>query len=251
MKMKHILKYIFNFLIIIISFSGFSQDLKKDNKFKSKDSIPIRTERYGIRFGADLYKPFQSLIEKNYKGFELVGDYRISKNYYLSAEIGAENKTTNDTRLNFTTSGSYIKVGFDYNCYDNWLDMENMVYIGLRYGASTFSQELNSYKIYNRSAYFAELPSQNFGEKFNGLSGQWVEFVAGIKAKIINNIFVGFNVRINNLISNKKPETFDNLYIPGFNRTYDGDFGVGFNYSVSYLLPIYKKNNSKDKKNVK
>jgi hypothetical protein len=31
------------------------------------------------------------------------------------------------------------------------------------------------------------------------------------------------------------------LYIPGFNRTYDGDFGVGFNYTVSYFIPLYKK----------
>jgi hypothetical protein len=41
-------------------------------------------------------------------------------------------------------------------------------------------------------------------------------------------------------MSNKKPQNFDNLYIPGFHRTYDGDFGVGFNYTVSYFLPIYK-----------
>ena len=43
------------------------------------------------------------------------------------------------------------------------------------------------------------------------------------------------------LISNKQPDNFENLYIPGFNRTYNGNFGVGFNYSVSYLIPIYKK----------
>jgi hypothetical protein len=45
---------------------------------------------------------------------------------------------------------------------------------------------------------------------------------------------------LNRLVSNKK-ENFDNLYIPGFNRTYDGDFGVGLNYTVSYFIPIFKK----------
>ena len=43
------------------------------------------------------------------------------------------------------------------------------------------------------------------------------------------------------LISNKQPNNFENLYIPGFNRTYNGDFGVGFNYTVSYFIPLYKK----------
>jgi hypothetical protein len=32
-----------------------------------------------------------------------------------------------------------------------------------------------------------------------------------------------------------KAENFDNLYIPGFHRTYDGDFGVGFNYTILFL----------------
>ncbi len=37
-------------------------------------------------------------------------------------------------------------------------------------------------------------------------------------------------------------QEFDNLYIPGFNRTYDfSEFGAGFGYGISYLIPIYKK----------
>ena len=79
------------------------------------------------------------------------------------------------------------------------------------------------------------------GEKFNGLSAQWIEVLVGVKAKVINNFYVGFSLRMNRLVSNKKPDGFDNLYIPGFNRTYDGSFGAGFNYTVSYFIPIYKK----------
>jgi hypothetical protein len=72
----------------------------------------------------------------SYKGLELVGDYRLTKKYFLAAELGNENKTTDDVRLNFTTKGSYLKVGFDYNAYENWLDMENVISIGMRYGFS-------------------------------------------------------------------------------------------------------------------
>ena len=52
---------------------------------------------------------------------------------------------------------------------------------------------------------------------------------------------MGFGVQLKLLVSNTKPSGFDNLYIPGFNRTYDGSFGVGFNYTVSYFIPLYKK----------
>ena len=241
--MKHTSKFTFSIVLILLSFLLNAQQ-------KKADSIPPKIEKFGIRFGADLFKLTRSFYDKNYKGIEFVGDYRLTKNYYIAAELGNENKTTEDDRLNSTAKGTYIKVGFDYNSYENWLDMRNMVFIGLRYGASTFSQQLNSYKLYNTSTYFPEAPTVVSGEKFNGLSAQWFEVVVGMKAEVLKNIYVGFSVRMNRMLSNTKPENFDNLYIPGFNRTYNGDFGVGFNYTVSYFLPLYKTKSS-PKKEVK
>ncbi len=205
------------------------------------DSIPVKTNRYGVRLGIDLYKLTRALYDKDYKGIEFVGDYRLTKKYFLAAEIGNENKTTDDDRLNFTTKGSYLKVGFDYNAYENWLDMENIISIGMRYGFSTFNQQLNSYRIYNANPYFGEAPVIASGQKYDGLTASWIEVVAGVKAKVFNNVFLGFSLRLNRLVTNKEPENFSNLYIPGFNRTYDGSFGVGFNYTVTYFVPIYKK----------
>lgn len=214
---------------------------KKQPEEKKNDTIVIKTNRYGLRVGVDLFKLTRALCDKNYTGIEFTGDYRLAKRHFLAAEIGNENKTTDDTRLNMTTKGSYIKVGFDYNAYENWLDMENVISIGLRYGASTFSQQLNSYKIYNANPYFGEAPVVTSGNTYSGLTASWIEVVAGVKAKVFSNVFIGFSLRLNKLMSNKKPDNFDNLYIPGFNRTYNGNFGVGFNYTVSYLLPFYKK----------
>jgi hypothetical protein len=118
--------------------------------------------------------------------------------------------------------------------------MENMIHLGLRYGVSTFSQELNSYKIYDTSTYFPTVPPVVAGTKFDGLSAQWVEVVAGMKAKIFNNFYAGFSVRMNYLVTQTQVENFENLYIPGFNRTYGGKFGAGWNYTVSYFIPLYK-----------
>jgi len=227
-------KCIFSIGLILVSISIRAQETKKD-------SIPLKTERYGVRVGIDLFKFGKSFFDENYKGLELVGDYRLTKNYYLAGELGNENKTTQDDRLNFTTKGSYFKVGFDYNVYENWLDMENLIYIGLRVGASTHSQEINTYKVYNPNPYFGEAPEVVSGEKFDGLSAQWGEFLIGVKAELFSNLYAGFSFRLNYLINTKEPDGFENLYIPGFNRTYDGTFGVGFNYTVSYFIPIYKK----------
>lgn len=260
MKKKHTLKYFFSFCLVLSLFSAQAQDKTgSDKRTKVEGAIPetpksatklpegkkndtiVKTDRYGFRVGVDLFKLTRSFYDENYKGLELVGDYRFSKKYYLAAEVGNENKTTEDTKLNSTAKGSYLKAGFDYNGYQNWLNMENIISVGMRYGVSTFSQQLNNYKIYNAHPYFNEAPVIPSGNKFNGLTASWIEVVAGVKAKVFNNVFVGFSLRLNKLITNKKPDNFDNLYIPGFNRTYNGDFGVGFNYTVTYFIPFYKK----------
>lgn len=231
--MKLMLKYSFSILFTLVSLVNFAQEQPKDTTKK--------TQRYGLRIGADISKLARTLYDKNYKGLELVADYRLTKKMYLAGELGNENKTTDDDRVNFTTKGTYFKVGFDSNFYENWLDMENMIHIGLRYGVSSFSQELNTYKIYDTSGYF---PTGNLvasGKKYDGLSAQWAEVVAGMKAKLFNNVYAGVSVRMNYLISQKKPDNFDNLYIPGFNRTYDGKFGAGWNYTITYFIPLYKK----------
>ncbi|WP_396157328.1 DUF6048 family protein [Flavobacterium sp.] len=247
--MKPISRFYCSICLVLLSLIGNAQEVSETKK----DSIPLKKERYGLRLGVDLFKLTRSFYETDYRGLELVGDFRLTRRHYLAAEIGNENKTVDDDQLNFTTEGTYIKVGFDYNSYENWLNMENIISIGLRYGVSSFSQTLNSYQIYNPNPYFGEQPIVIDGTKNDGLTAQWVEVVAGMKAEVFKNIFVGFSFRLNRLVSQKRPNNFDNLYIPGFNRTYNGDFGVGFNYTVSYFIPLYKatvktKEKSKDKK---
>lgn len=264
--MKHTLKYFFSSCLMMCLFLAKAQETKPTNSASESSkipqtklltpisvgsktveiqtdsiSVPTKADRYGVRVGVDLFKLTKALYDKNYKGIEFVGDYRLTKKYFLAAELGNESKTTEDTRLNSTTKGTYLKGGFDYNGYTNWLDMENIISIGMRYGLSTFSQQLNSYKTYNPNPYFGEVPFITSGDKYNGLTASWIEVVLGMKAKVFNNVFMGFSFRMNKLITNKQPGNFENLYIPGFNRTYNGDFGVGFNYTVTYFIPIFKK----------
>ncbi|WP_112086566.1 DUF6048 family protein [Flavobacterium lacus] len=229
-------KCIFSFLLFLFSQTILAQETKNDSII-----TPLKTERYGLRLGIDASKLARSFIQEDYRGLEVVGDYRLTKKYYLAGEIGNEKRTIDEDRVNFTISGTYFKVGFDYNSYENWLDMENLIYVGMRFGTSTFSKELNTYRVYNPNPYFGESPTIASGRKFDGLSAQWIEIVAGVKAELFSNFYAGFNFRINYLVGNKEPNDFENLYIPGFNKKYEGKFGVGFNYTLSYFIPLYKK----------
>lgn len=231
--MKHMLKYIFS-LVFLLCFS-----IENNAQDKTKDTVKI-PQRYGLRVGVDLHRLTKSLYDDSYKGLELVGDYRITKKFYIAGELGNEDKTSYNDNLNFTTKGTYFKVGFDYNAYENWLDMENMIFVGMRVGVGSFSHQLNSYNIYQAGNFYGPNTIIS-GQEFNGLSASWIEVVSGLKAEVFSNLYVGFSLRLNYLTSNREPEEFANLYIPGFNKTYEGSkFGAGFNYTVSYFIPFYK-----------
>lgn len=200
-----------------------------------------KIEKYGIRVGVDLAKPLRSLVEDGYSGFEVMGDFRVTKKFYAAVELGNETKDWNEPYISATTSGSYAKIGFDYNAYENWLGMENAITLGMRYGISTFKQELLSYRIYTDNPAF---PTETIydPQEFSGLTAHWAEFILNVKTEILNNLYLSLNVQLKRKISETEPENFANLYIPGFNRTYDySEFGVGYGYSLSYLIPIFKK----------
>ncbi len=246
------LRYFISLSAICLSLVVNAQEKPID--LQPKDTLEYKDE-YGLRVGADLSRLVFSFIDEDYTGLELVGDYRLTNKLYLAAELGNEEKRQTEDLSNtlvydFTSSGSYIKIGVDMNTYENWFGMNNAITIGGRYAISSFSQTLNDYNIYNSDRFFNEdfLPGVSPGDEFSGLNASWLEFVAGIKAELFANIYIGMTARLGFLITNKEDERFPNLWIPGFNRVTDGsNFGVSYNYTISYFLPLYKKSKKQRK----
>ena len=242
MKMQHRLIFIINLIILmVLPLTSFAQEDPEVQVKNVNDTIVVK-QKYGLRLGGDIGKLVRSFIDDDYKGFEISGDYRLTSKLYLAGELGIEERSIKNDYLDVTSNGSYFKAGIDYNMYTNWLDMENLIYTGLRVGASTFSQNLNRYTIYNTDQYNPPFSSTELKE-YKGLSAIWLELVIGVKAEVLTNLFVGFNVQLKGMVAEDEPSNFENLYVPGFNRTFDsGRFGFGFGYNVSYLIPIFKKN---------
>lgn len=238
------LRYFTSILFVFCLMSGFSQNKPVD--MQPKDTVEYR-QSYGLRAGIDLSRPLISSLDDNYTGFEIVADYRLTEKLYIAAELGTEDKTRQEDSYNFTTSGSYLKVGVDNNTYANWYGEQNSIFYGGRLAFSSFSQTLNNYQYFNSNRYwnpdtFAE--GTNNAEEFSGRSAAWVEAVFGTKVELFANIFLGASIRLGILVSNSDggDDRFPNLWIPGFNKVTDGSrFGVGYNYSISYFLPLYKK----------
>ena len=125
--------------------------------------------------------------------------------------------------------------------YENWFGMENMIYTGFRVGTSSFTQTINSFTTFNSNQFWEQFSSDEEIE-FDGLNAIWAELILGIKAEVLQNVYIGLNVQLKSLLSDTEPDNFENIYIPGFDRTYDsGNFGIAFGYNISYLIPLYKK----------
>ena len=235
-------RYFINICFALCGLYAFSQDKPID--LQPKDTV-THNQKYGLRVGIDLSRPILSFSNNDYIGLEFVGDYRLTHKLYLAAELGNEKKTKQEDLYNFTTSGSYIKLGVDYNTYANWYGEQNSIYFGGRYAFSSFSQTLNNYQIYDSNRYWNPddfIDGSSIAQEFSGLNASWLEFVFGTKVELFANIYLGASIRLGFLINNKEPDNFQNLFIPGFNKVTEGSkFGVGYNYSLTYFIPLYKK----------
>ena len=236
MKQQHMYKFITSicFLFVLVSVSA-----QQSTDTTLKDSIVYKTN-YGFRLGVDISKPIRGLLQEFYSGLEFVGDYRISKYWYAAAEIGTEEFTSKEDFTNSTSKGNYIRLGVNYNSYKNWLDMNNEIFIGFRYGFATFEQTLNSYQINSGNTI---LPTETITTPItnDGLTAHWSELQIGIRSEIYNNLFLTFSGSYKIMVSITDPENFKTHYAPGFNRVYASNTGFGFNYSISYLIPFSKK----------
>ncbi len=260
------LKYTINLFFLVSSICVIAQSKPIDTK--PKDTVEYK-QAYGLRVGVDLSKPVLGLTNNNYSGLEIVGDYRLTQKLFLAAELGNETKTkqeqlgpnyeetTTSPLYNFTTKGSFIKLGVDYNTYANWYGEHNSIFIGTRYAYANFSQTVNNYQIFNTNRYWDTddfSTGSTTAEEHNGLSAHWIEAVLGVKAEVLPNLYFGASARIGVIITDKDPDSsrFNNLWIPGFGKVTDNSaFGLSYNYSISYFIPLYKKSKKEKKKTTK
>jgi len=233
--MKKLRIWVFYISILGYGFPILAQEEHQESSSKKevlKNSMsPSKKAALSLRFGLDLYRISLTQFSNDYSGLELVGDFKISKEFYLAVEIGREETTKQSEQVNFTTDGSYYKLGFDYNMYENLAGLNNQVHLGLRFATSNYLHVLNKYTLLDRTPFWPnsanEITNGFATGKRDDLNAQWLEFVAGFKVQLLKNIYLGLSIR----------------YIPGFNqKTDENKFGAGFNYTLTYKIPLsFKK----------
>lgn len=223
---------IFSFTLILCLLTVISRGQERDLKIK-----PARTDKYihmdGLRIGMDISRSLQHLWNKGDRyGTELSADIELFPNFYPIVETGWEKLKIRQDYINYSSSGSYTRIGFDYNLLvsESQKDM-SMVYVGLRYGFDFASQQVDEYLIEN---YWGDI-QDSFGKQ--NYNAQWAEAVLGIKGEIFKNFFMGWSIRGKLRLNQKELEMLHVYFDPGYGPA-EKKFNFDFSYSIYYNLPF-------------
>ncbi len=215
-------RYFLSSLLIIIVIAGRAQDQNSTDQ--------------GIRLSIDLSPVILLAFDPERVGIGASLDYEFKPNIFAVVEGGLLDYHPDHQSYNYQISGFYTLVGADYNVLKNENRIKNdILFIGLRYGASSFNQKVDNITISN---YWGNYVGNFENEQ---LFGQWAEITGGIKAELYfaKNVFLGWTLRAKILISGKDNEVLEPYIIPGYGKT-EKNFRFGLSWFIAYRIPFKK-----------
>lgn len=155
-----------------------------------------------------------------------------SYRYLLTIDIGNWTKTSVDSATEFADSGHFYRLGVDANFLLNDPG-RNVFFFGLRYGHSSFSQDLTralSNAVWGDTVLVQSTPN---------VKAHWLELASGIKVRVWDWVWLGYTASYKFRL--KTPEDLAILPydVPGFGRTFKPTVW-GFNYYIFLRLPVRK-----------
>lgn len=193
-------------------------------------------DQYGLRLGIDLSRIPVHYFNPYRTDFEIQGDARVDTDLYVAAEAGW-NKTRLDNQpvFEYHSQGYYLKAGVDYNLIKLEFPQEaNMVYAGFRYGVARMTRTIPQYQV--NDPYWGNV-NGSFSTKT--LVPQWGELILGMKAEVLNNLFLGWALHLRILTTQNIDKQVRPYIIPGFGvATKNSVFDVS--YTLSYRIPLWK-----------
>lgn len=199
---------------------------------QTADTVKRKFSPTGLRIGTDVLSIIRSYTGSNFDGWEINADVDLYR-YYVAAEYGHWERHLNIPSGNYENSGNYFRLGTDINFLIKDPD-RNMFFLGLRYGQSSFSEQLN-YEAYdsNFGTYQRSLTN-------SGMTGRWGELTTGLRVKISGGFWMGYTARLKFAPSIHGTGGFATYEIPGYGITSRKN-AWAFNYQLFWRIPLHKE----------
>lgn len=220
---------------------------KRDQKKKSKEVAEVVPLYNGIYIGADLYGAGGKLFGSDFLSSEVGISVNLKNKFIPTVEVGyGTTDAWNDNGIHYKSSAPFFRFGIDYNTMSKKKEKNSFLYVGLRYGMSSFNYDVSSLSI-SDPLLGGEIGNPNFkdpiwgGEstpfRYTGLKAtmQWFELVGGIKVQVYKNFYMGWALRMKYKTSVSLNEHANPWYVPGYGKFKSSNMGV--TYSLIYKLP--------------
>jgi hypothetical protein len=161
---------------------------QKNTAKKNKEPIPFQFG--GLRLGTNVFSLIMAARDFNQFRPELNAELNFSNRYFLTFDVGHADMRSQKLGTNaflYQNRGIFLRAGIDYNLMVRTFDDEAL-FLGVRYGISTFSQRLN----YNVDGQYWDFelndnPDRDRYPVFlseDNLSLSWAEVVGGFKVNL-------------------------------------------------------------------
>lgn len=224
------------------------REQKSARKEVAPDTIPLL---YGAYIGVDLLGVGNKLLGGDFLSSEVSLVANLKNRYLPTLEVGyGSTDAWNETGIRYQSSAPYFRIGMDYNTMWKKQHKNSFLYVGLRYGMSSFNYEISNLPVTDL-AFGNSITNPSFQDEIwgnrevpfnhNGLKGsvQWFELVTGINVNIYKNFNMGWNIRLKYKTAASLNEYADPWYVPGFGLYQSRN--IGLTYSLIYKLTVRKK----------
>lgn len=234
MKKRLISTYIIALLVLsnlLMPISAHAQEIKilSENK---EEELPFYQ---GLMVGVDVSGLASKAFGSDAFSSEISIHANLKNRFFPVVEIGygKTDTTGEETNIHYQTSAPFFRVGMDYNVFYKKPHLPGYFTVGLRYGFSSFTYDMQSPDLVDPNWGHTSIPVTYNDVKSNA---GWLELVLGMKTQVYKDFYMGFTVRYRARQSMKKHENTEPYYIPGYGRGKTSNFGI--TYSLSYRLPF-------------
>lgn len=234
---KRTSKYISLLLLLtsslLLPLPAHAQKKDKETLKKEYEASPLYQ---GTSIGVEVAGAAGYLLGGDALSSEIILQTNFKNRFLPVIEVGyAKTDATNDANnMHFKTAAPYFRVGMDYNVFYQKPYLPGYLYVGLRYGMSSFTYDASGPDMTDPNyGGHITVPYADLGEKS---SAHWVEGVVGIKVRIYKHFHMGWAVRYKMRMSVTNHENSTPWYVPGFGKNAGSSFNL--TYNLIYNLPF-------------
>ena len=185
-----------------------------------------------FRFGYDLLGPLYNVVSRSRGGWEVTGEIDLYK-FFLIAEYGNEHFDYGDSLYHYRSNGNYLRLGFDINTMSRD-KFGSELFFGFRYVKGSFTESLSgSTSVYQWGFAY-------FNDENPDLESSWIEFTAGMKAKVWKKLYMGYTLRLKLSPKITGEQNIEPYRIPGYGLASETNFW-GINYYIAWRFDFRQK----------